>query len=424
MRELAPVAPSERIEVLDALRAFALFGILLVNFPGAMGGPLAAWNPRVAEAQRLLVSGSFYPLFSFLFGLGLGIQLVRAADRRRGVALLYARRLLALFLIGTLHSVLLWNGDILANYALIGVVLLLMHRLPPRAILVSAMLLLVAGMLFAGRLRDALADWGPTATWIAERNEGFSLGPALEAEHTRAAWGERLAQGGGWLARVESTTKQRAFEYVSGLREQLNPMRFLEGGGNTILFAFLVGLYAGQRRLLEDLTRRGRGMVGAMLAGLALTSFGNAYSWLGLSWGPEVSWIAGTANNWGLTLFYVAAVCALFVRGGAAARALRFMAPAGRMGLTNYLMQSVFMMWFFFESYGASLPNPGRTLMVGVHVAFFFGVQVPLSHWWLARYRFGPAEWVWRSLTYGGAQPMRRVAEEQRASPSPAAAPA
>jgi uncharacterized protein len=80
------------------------------------------------------------------------------------------------------------------------------------------------------------------------------------------------------------------------------------------------------------------------------------------------------------------------------------------MGLTNYLMQSLVMTLVVFQPYGLRLPDPGTTLMIGVHVLFFLGVQVPLSRWWLSRFRFGPAEWVWRSLTYGSPQPMRNSA--------------
>jgi uncharacterized protein len=405
---VSPVASDERIEVLDVLRAFALFGILLVNFPGALGGPLPGANARVDEGLRLLVSGSFYPLFSFLFGLGFAVQFIRAERGGRGASLLFFRRLLAMFLIGTAHAVLIWPGDIVASYALIGLLLIPIHRLAPRTILSIALVLLLLGLVFVSGFRDVLAEWRPTADWVQSRDQIYSLGPADQSEQARILGAERLARGDGRLVAFQLAVENRAYQYTAGLYNELNPIRFLEGGANTILFAFLIGLYVGRRRLLEDLSNRRRGLFALLMIGLAAALTGYAYSRLTLDWGRAAAEIFGRAGNWGPTPFYVASICLLVADGGVPARALRWIAPAGRMGLTNYVVQSLVMTLVFVEPYGLSLTNPGRTLMLGVHGALFFLVQVPLSHWWLARYQFGPAEWLWRSLTYGRAQPMLR----------------
>jgi uncharacterized membrane protein YeiB len=154
----APVAPGERIETLDILRAFALLGVLLVNFPGAVSeGPLAGLDRVVSAALSALVLGSFYPLFSFLFGMGLGVQLTRAHQRGQKIGLIYFRRLVVLFLIGSAHAVLIWGGDVLVDYSVIGLVLLAVHRLSNRAIIALAVVVLVAGLVYPG-IEPALAD--------------------------------------------------------------------------------------------------------------------------------------------------------------------------------------------------------------------------------------------------------------------------
>jgi uncharacterized protein len=105
-------------------------------------------------------------------------------------------------------------------------------------------------------------------------------------------------------------------------------------------------------------------------------------------------------------MFYISTIALGVTFRPAFERAFRIFAPAGRIGLTNYLLQSV-AMTVAFSHYGLSLKPPTTALWVLVNLVFYFGVQVPFSHWWVKRFRFGPAEWVWRSLTYGTPQPMR-----------------
>jgi uncharacterized protein len=392
------------------LRAFALLGVFLVNFPGsASDGAFAELDGVAGRALSLLVQGSFYPLFSFLFGMGFGVQLLRARQREQHVGLIYFRRLVVLFLIGTAHAVLVWGGDVLVDYSIIGLVLLAVHRLPDRAILAIATVALMVGLVYPS-VEPALAERTAASAWISTPETGSSLRYGALMEEQRVAAGEQLAAAGSTGMALKGALMARAWAYLYEVKGMMSPLTLAHSWGNTILLAFLLGLYAGRRRWFEDVGRR-RGALAATLAiGVALPVAGKAYRGLGLDWGLAAADMFDRLPNVGVTLFYVSILMLMISREGVVARALRLIAPAGRMGLTNYLMQSLVMTLVVFEPYGLHLRDPGTTLMIGVHVLFFLCVQVPLSHWWLRRFRFGPAEWLWRSLTYGSPQPMRSAA--------------
>jgi uncharacterized protein len=216
-----------------------------------------------------------------------------------------------------------------------------------------------------------------------------------------------LAGAGSAGIALKAGLMGRAWSYLYEVRGLMNPMTVADRWGNTILLAFLLGLYAGRGRWFEDVARRTRAFAAGLVAGVVLSLAGKVYQRLGLELGAAVADFFDRIPNLGVTLFYVSVLMLLMAREGVALRALRLIAPAGRMGLTNYLMQSLVMTLVIFEPYGLNLGDPGTTIMLIVHVVFFLCLQVPLSHWWLNRFRFGPAEWVWRSLTYGSPQPMR-----------------
>jgi hypothetical protein len=134
------------VELIDILRGFALLGILTVNFWGWSGESARSLDRIVSLVLDIAVSSSFYPLFSFLFGLGFAVQLLRARERGAGISALYLRRMLALFLIGAFHAIVVWQGDILVSYSLIGILLILLHRLSDRWLLtIAAVVLLDCG---------------------------------------------------------------------------------------------------------------------------------------------------------------------------------------------------------------------------------------------------------------------------------------
>lgn len=401
---LTPVG-DDRSEVLDVLRGFALLGILLVNFWGdqATSGPMQSIDNGVNEGLDVLISSSFYPLFSFLFGLGFAVQLMRAHARGTGVVLVYLRRMMALLLIGAVHSVFIWNGDILLDYAIIGLLLIPVHRLPNAWLLGLTLVLFVSGF-WIQSFRAQLQRIGASDANVR----------AVELEV--AARGQLNATANGVRQRADQADVGRAEAY-----QALLAANWLQYAGTVrnrfsrnilttdILQFFLLGLLIGRLGWLQHAARHHRKLAWMAGAGLATAIAGNVVIYTinpsGAPWG-NVAW---TGANYGLTFFYIGIIGLAVTQWPRVRDALRVFAAPGRVGLTNYLMQSV-VMTLLFARYGFNLDEPGTTLWVVVNLVFFFGVQVTLSRWWLQRFQFGPAEWAWRSMTYGALQPMRRQA--------------
>lgn len=412
---LGPTAPSERIGELDVLRGFALFGILVVNMMyfahpvyREVLAPMA-WpglHDRLAEAFVMFFGhGKFLTLFSLLFGIGLAMQMRRAAERGRSVVPLYLRRMLILFAFGAAHIVLLWFGDILLYYSILGAVLLLFRNRQPRAIMKwAAALIILPLVLVAGQI--GLVELGRSVP------EG-----AAEIEAAFAETAARYQQAYDTALEVYATgtfgemVQQRLADYgftTVGL--------FFSGMGFLVMAMFLVGLWVGRRGVVFDIANHLPLIRKTAVWGLVLGIAGNLMYVSAVATADPLSFspllllmtVGILIGAPGLCLAYAGGLTLLLQRDDWRAR-LDFLAPVGRMALTNYILQSVIATTIFY-GYGLGLYGrigPAVALLLAILV---FAVQVPLSRWWLARYRFGPLEWLWRTLTYGRAQPMRREA--------------
>ncbi len=388
-------------ELIDVLRGFALLGILVVNFEGVSGDSVGAVDKVVRKGLDILVSSSFYPLFSLLFGLGFAVQLLRARERGTGVVGVYLRRMLVLFLIGSFHAVIIWRGDILVDYAIVGLLLIPLHRLRDRWLLPIALLPLVLG-LYGEHVRSFAANIGGGQR-AAEMTE---LRWVARFERTRAINNvdERMAAKAG-VGRAESFTAAVAVRwhtYAAGVRNNLSRNFFL----NDIICFFILGLVVGRRRILQEAERHRQLLAWTAGVAAAVAIAGGLVAYLVEPEAQPVRRLSWYASDYGTTAFYITAISLAFISLPRVAARLRIFAAPGKIGLTNYLMASV-VMTILFSRYGAGLREPTTTIWVLMNLAFFFGVQVPFSRWWVARFRFGPAEWLWRSLTYGARQPMQ-----------------
>ncbi len=382
-----PIPPAERIEVVDILRGFALFGILLVNMQG-YGWPiylagLQEW-PRFVDrladwAIRFFAEGKFYPLFSFLFGFGLTIQMARAEAHGARFVPLYVRRLVVLLIIGAAHALLLWVGDILVTYALLGFFLMVFRNRSQKTLIVWIVLSLLMSILLN---EQSFAQVDAMDRLRAQRTiQVYAHGTFADMVHQRI----------------------RDLRFVYAIEPFFAPHVFA---------LFLLGLYAGRRGILQDIpshlpfVRRlwpwalGIGLVGNVLFVIAREHPDQSGSLLPEFVGPAALMVGGPA----LTAFYMSAIM-LLVQKEAWGKRLAPLAAVGRMALSNYLLQSLVCTTIFY-SYGLGLygkvgPAPGVALTVAIYL-----VQIPLSVWWLRRFRFGPLEWLWRSLTYWRPQPM------------------
>lgn len=412
---LSPVAAGERIETMDVLRGLALLGILLMNieaFVGPLMEAVTGVNPRFGGIDRwvdagiyVMVQGKFITLFSLLFGMGFAVMLQRAQERGGGGAGLYARRLLALLVMGLVHAILIWSGDILLIYALVGFVLLLFFRntptsrLPKWGVVLYALPML---MIWAWAIFATMAQQDPQAA--AQMNDmlakqGQQMSALIDAE--------RSAYGSGTFAQAVG---QRAADTGAMLG-------FLFMMGPTVLAVFLFGAWFVRSGVIRDASSHlplfRRFLVWGFAVGLPLMLLSTwthpTMSFTGISLGSAAAQTADMIANVLMCLGYLAAVV-LLMQQPAWRRRLQWVAPAGRMALTNYLMQSVICTAIFYGyglGYFERLPRAWQPLFV----VAVFALQVVLSRWWLSRYRYGPMEWLWRWATY-----LRRP--EMKASPA------
>ncbi|MGH9580312.1 MAG: DUF418 domain-containing protein [Terriglobales bacterium] len=414
---LGPVAPQERIETLDILRGFAILAIRIVNWTTDLLWDVnasAGWSGLADRASYWLVwlfwDEKSWPIFAFLFGLGFAVQMERIEARGASVARLYSRRLLILFVIGAAHFI-LTERDIVFMYAMLGFLLLPMRKWPGRALLVAAVVCL-------------MIPW-TLNTVEGSRQEALLRDPTLAAEARRKAEQQRAENTARWAEhdRIEATGSFSQIVRVrAGVwRERVSSWRSYVGWLGDPFPPFLLGLYVGRRRILHNVAanrefiRRGMlwslviGVIG--LAGLAFLLTGG-YPVFRESFvtqpgflGRQLLRLLERFGSPALSLFYIGVITLLLQRPEWEPR-LRPLAPVGRMALTNYLLQSVFFVLLFF-GYGLGLDGQvgafGGFLLCLPVIAF----QIVASQWWLRRFRFGPAEWLWRTLTYGKLQPIR-----------------
>ncbi|MDA9411492.1 DUF418 domain-containing protein [Bradyrhizobium sp. CCBAU 45384] len=362
-----PTNPADRIDAIDVLRGIALFGVMAINvvmefrvsiFEQFLGPKtLASSIDRAVETiLTQAVELKAFALFSLLFGAGLAIQFDRLAKSEHRTRLL-ARRLAVLLVFGVIHLCLIWNGDILTEYALAGFIVLPL-LFGPRWLIALAALVFLA-------LYLTIQDFPP---------EGFFPSRTLIWRDVMDA--NRIYATGGFLDVLAFRLRELP------LIASLHAFVFLRTIG-----LFLLGALAWRSGLVRNTRALFVIAIPAIALGAAL-----------LCGGMEP---LGTIL---LALGYGAAILgfASFERGK---QLLGWAAPLGRMAFTNYIAQSIIFGWIFY-GYGLGLfGRLGITEALAIGIAVYLA-QVLFSAWWLRRYRYGPLEWLWRSLMYGVRQPM------------------
>jgi uncharacterized protein len=406
---VGPTAPSERIQVLDVLRGFALLGILLVNMAMFINPvyyvmverpPSGGLDAAVEWFIRFAAEGKFFPLFSFLFGLGFTIIMTRAQARGVRFVPLQMRRLLVLLVFGLVHALLIWVGDMLTYYALFGMLLLLFRNVSPKWLLRWSVIFLLLPFLFTLLGTVSLEMGRATPEGAAMIDQIMAEQAANYAELTARAY--EVYATGNFLEITAQRWNDALFMWLISL--------FL---APSIFAMFLLGAYFGKREIFRHLDEHRPLFRRLLIWGGILGVIGNVlYATLIYSGNrnmPDINILIATAGNTfggpALMLFYVASITFLTQSATWGPR-LAILAPVGRMALTNYLLQSIICTLIFY-GYGLGLFGQVGATVGLLLTLVIYAAQIPFSHWWMRRYRFGPAEWLWRTLTYGKPQPMR-----------------
>jgi uncharacterized protein len=406
-RAAEPVAAAERMDVLDVIRGFAVFGILLMNiipFSGAMmfnlGDAASLPGARFDRAGEFFldfaVHAKFYSLFSLLFGIGFAIFLDRAAARGADPARLFRRRLVGLLIIGLVHSIFIWFGDILNVYALLGFLLLPFRRSSNRTLLIWGLAACAAPIAIYGvALAVALAAGVHAAPgageglppFLVRAIQAFAAGTYLDVVR-----GNLVFTAAGWVRRILTLFIARMF----GM--------FLIG-----VWAQRIGVFREPAQHRALLTRV---CVWSFVLGVPASALG---AWMrdpGVQLVPDVRGFIWTillcVGSTGLCVFYASGLTLLFQKPAWRNR-LMILAPVGSMALSNYLLQSVLAIAIFY-GLGFGLYNDVSIVVALAIACGMFAIQVVLSRLWVGRAVYGPAEWVWRQFTYQRRFPLWRHA--------------
>ena len=376
-----PVAESDRILSLDLIRGVAVLGILLMNavhfrYGGipyrniSAGGSDTGLDWAIAILGEILVDQKFMGIFSLLFGAGIFLFIERAARREKRPTLLNAWRNILLLIIGLIHMV-VWEGDVLTAYALSAFVLLLLSRLPSRAMIVLGIVIFLASVI-----------------------------PSLLAQ----AWVNTtdVSLAGLWTPGDESlATASVETQSLGGLVLLAYFMRAL---GLILVGAGLYRTGFMQGALSDQFYRRMA--LGGLAVGLSLAALGVVITHAA-DYGRDVSFIGEVPNTFGTipaSLGYMSLVVLWQRTRGLAWLKERFIA-VGRMALTNYLAQTAFGVLIL--THLLADVEIGRAGVL-LFVLAVWALQLLWSPAWLNRFRFGPMEWAWRTGTYRRLQPLRR----------------
>ncbi|WP_235848471.1 DUF418 domain-containing protein [Litchfieldia alkalitelluris] len=394
---LTPIAPIERIHAIDIIRGFSIFGIFLVNMlsfhsPMLYINPEKWWTDSVDIYTLgfidLFAQANFYTLFSFLFGFGLVIFHQRVKQKGYSFAPLISRRLAVLLLFGCIHAFLIWHGDILISYAIIGAICLFFLRVRPITLLVTALLLIfVPSFLFFSFLL---------------------LAYMLEPEMMSIPHSQDLA--------LQTTEVYHAGSFLEITIQRMNDWYYVNNLENgvflvlTLLPMFLLGAFIAKKDWFSNNDHQKAVRRMWLISGMIAIVFKMVPYVADKNLATE--YLQDSIGGPAVALFYASSIV-LLVRNKKWRKVLTPFAHVGKLSLSNYLLQSLICTMIFYSYglgyYGQITPFEGLIMTIVIYL-----LQVLLSKWWLNNYLYGPVEWLWRTLTYAKRQPMKN----RRTSPS------
>lgn len=396
--EISPVKSTERFIILDALRGFALLGIVIANFPefslytfmsaeDAAALPFSAADRWTRYLLYLFIDGKFYTIFSLLFGIGFSIILENVTKRGGNAMLVFYRRMIILAFIGLLHLLFIWSGDILLLYALLGMILPLFRKLSDRNLLTLAAVLLIIPVI---------------VDFLCEITQTNLSSPVVRMQQIYCSqFGITNENFAYWLR--DASSYKEVFQFlIQGAWVRMQ--EFIDGNRYfKVMGLFIIGFYIGRQhlyaRLEEKKTWLKKIFVRGTLVGFPVSIL-YAYSALNNHfWGQSIHSLLYLLGVYPLAFAYMAGISILWLKYPHLS-VFRCFAFPGRMALSNYIGQSLLGILIFYGigfELGAGM---GLTLVV-ILAACVWLVQAIFSRIWLHYCQFGLLEWIWRMLTYG-----------------------
>lgn len=406
MENATPVSNKNRIHSLDVLRGLAILCILIMNIPifsslnSTVPNPLSYGEFTGADKwiwilSHIFADQKFMAIFSTLFGAG--IFLMAESNKKKGIkeSSIHFRRMLWLMLFGLLHAYLLWEGDILFSYALIGMVMFLLRNKSPKKLIIIASILFIIPVLLnvlnglafqfveipESEYKDQLQYWSPTQEEIAA---------------------DIAAYQGSWMEQMPFRAKTAFFLQVLGLLFYT----FWRTGALMLLGMAL--MKTGFLKAEKENSVYVKTAIVGFLVGISINILGVIFN-INQNFSFEVSGTMGSAFNYIAGLFTMLgfiSVVMLITKSQNFMWLKSILTSVGKMAFTNYIMQSVICTFIF---YGHGLGYYGtfnRTEQM-ITVVSVWVFQIIFSKFWLTKFKYGPLEWLWRSLTYKKAQPFK-----------------
>jgi uncharacterized protein len=405
----SPVAPKERILLIDGLRGFSLLGIVLAHAEGwfiAGSVPNSVWQKFQNDFGTIFsnyfggifIQGKFYTLFSFLFGLSFAIQLFQRKENDTKFIPRFMWRLVILFLIGFIHHI-HWKGDILGIYGVLGFFMILFHKASDKILWVGILFFILNIPIL---IKDTVGATQPKEKPKTEKEQKIE-NDKYEKETEKSY---NILKKGTYPEVIVQNFKDFKFKA---------DFQFQSGRIYITLGFFLLGLWVGRRKFFDNFDQHkpffkkvmwwSIGLSFLIVAFFVTMQVGNYFSklpdWFGIIFGFLFSLL-----SLAMTLFYITGI-PLLLNLKSMNWVLDKLSIVGKMGLTNYLLQSVIGVIIFYGiGFGlAGNFNAGWCYLIGIAMFIF---EVFLSKWWLSRFIYGPMEWLWRSATYLKFQPMKR----------------
>ncbi|MGZ5191201.1 MAG: DUF418 domain-containing protein [Flavisolibacter sp.] len=410
--KLTPIRDQQRIWLMDALRGFAILGIFIANLKGFTfydphgnhsGKYFTSFDRQLDFLETMFVEGKFYSIFSFLFGWGIALQLSRTKSNGAKPLPFVIRRLLIMALLGLAHLILIWIGDIVLFYSLVGFVLLLMRNWPTKTLFITAVILLLSPILLYWLKMEF--EWANApATFLIQKaiqldahvNNIQSDQEFFDAIHNANVWTNIKLNVIGAFFRYNDLFFQSRISKVLGM----------------FVLGYLMGRNERYKLILANTKLLWRIAIACIIIGIPANYFyAKLHEQPGYYDLNEHGLKQTVAYALGVAPLAIAYICLifLFAKTNVGEKLLKLIQPVGKMAFSNYIMHSIVGI-IFFTGIGFALDRQVGPVYYTLFAFIVFAFQILISRWWLSHFQFGPVEWLWRSATYGKRQSMRKEA--------------